>query len=83
MNHQRLALLLSLALIAPPALAVPTLLPLLPLIGALLAKGTALLGSVVFLVVSFYQKRRRGFFLALGLLSLVLFGVLMFYFRHG
>lgn len=77
------AILLCLLLLPPSAWAVPTLLPLVPLVAALVAKGAALLGSAVFLALAFFKRHRRGLFLALGLVAFGAFVLLMVFYRHG
>ncbi len=83
MTRRYVAVLLCLLLLPSSALAVPALLPLIPLVVALAAKGAALAGSFVFLVLSFVKKNRRLSYLLLGLALLVVFVLLVVYFEHG
>lgn len=83
MSKKYLPVLLAGLLLAAPAHAVPALLPLLPLIGVLLAKGAALLGSLVFLVLSLVKKNKRAFLITTAFVLFLLFVLLMVYYRHG
>ena len=83
MNTKNLPVLLACLLLAAPAYAVPALLPLLPLVGVLLAKGAALLGSLVFLVLSFIKKKKRTFLIAIAFVLFLLFVLLMVYYRYA
>ncbi len=83
MSKKYILVLLACLLPAAPAHTVPALLPLLPLIGVLLAKGAALLGSLVFLVLSFVRKNRRAFLISTAFVLFLLFVLLMVYYRHG
>ena len=69
-------------LAACPAYAVPSLLPLLPVLGVLIAKGVLLLSSVFFLLLS-YIKKRRKLYLAIGLVNLIIFALAMVIVRHA
>lgn len=82
-SRKYLPLLLACLVLAAPAHAVPALLPLLPLLWVLLAKGAALLGSLVFLMLSLIKKNRRAFLITTALVLFLLFVLLMVYYRHG
>ena len=69
-------------LAAFPAHAVPSLLPLLPVLGVLIAKGVLLLSSVFFLLLS-YVKKHRKLYLAIGIVNLIIFALAMVLVRHA
>ena len=69
-------------LVACPAYAVPTLLPLLPVLTALIVKGVLLFSSVFFLLLS-YIKKHRKLYLGIGAVLLVIFALAMVFVRHA
>ena len=69
-------------LVASPAYAVPTLLPLLPLLAALIVKGVLLFSSVFFLLLS-YIKKDRKLYLGIGSVLLIIFALAMVFVRHA
>ena len=69
-------------LVACPAYAVPSLLPLLPVLGVLIAKGVLLFSSVFFLLLS-YIKKHRKLYLAIGIVNLIIFALAMVFVRHA
>jgi len=68
-------------LVAGPAYAVPSLLPLLPVLGVLIAKGVLLFSSVFFLLLS-YIKKNRKLYLGIGSVLLIIFALSMVFVRH-
>jgi acyl-CoA synthetase (AMP-forming)/AMP-acid ligase II len=70
-----------LLLITSPAYAVPTLLPLLPILGILIAKGALLISSIFFLLLSSIKKNRK-LYLVIGIGLLILFALAMIFVRH-
>ena len=68
-------------LVASPAYAVPTLLPLLPVLVALIAKGVLLFSSVFFLLLS-YIKKNRKLYLGIGIVLFIIFALAMVFVRH-
>jgi hypothetical protein len=68
-------------LVACNAYAVPTLLPLLPVLGALIVKGVLLFSSVFFLLLS-YIKKHRKLYLGIGIVLLIIFALAMVFVRH-
>ena len=69
-------------LVACPAYAVPSLLPLLPVLGVLIAKGVLLFSSVFFLLLS-YTKKHRKLYLGIGSVLLIIFALSMVFVRHA
>ena len=69
-------------LVACPAYAVPSLLPLLPVLGVLIAKGVLLLSSVFFLLLSYFKKQRK-LYLGIGLVLFTIFALAMVFVRHA
>ena len=68
-------------LVACPAYAVPSLLPLLPVLGVLIAKGVLLFSSVFFLLLSTIKKNRK-LYLGIGSVLLIIFALSMVFVRH-
>lgn len=68
-------------LVACPAYAVPSLLPLLPVLGVLIAKGVLLFSSVFFLLLS-YIKKHRKLYLGIGIVLFIMFALAMVFVRH-
>jgi heme/copper-type cytochrome/quinol oxidase subunit 3 len=68
-------------LVAFPAYAVPSLLPLLPVMGVLIAKGVLLFSSVFFLLLS-YIKKHRKLYLGIGVVLFITFALAMVFVRH-
>ena len=68
-------------LVACPAYAVPTLLPLLPVLGVLIVKGVLLFSSVFFLLMSTIKKHRK-LYLGIGIVLLIIFALAMVFVRH-
>ena len=68
-------------LVASPAYAVPTLLPLLPLLAAMIVKGVLLFSSVFFLLLSYFKKHRK-LYLGIGIVLLIIFALAMVFVRH-
>jgi hypothetical protein len=81
MRYIQLAAAIGFLLIASPVYAVPTLLPLLPILGVLIAKGALLISSVFFLLLS-YIKKHKKLYLGIGVGLLVIFAVVMVFVRH-
>ena len=81
MRYFRLTAAAGFLLVAGPVYAVPSLLPLLPVIGALIAKGVLLLSSAFFLLLS-YTKKHRKLYLAIGIVLLIAFVLAMIFVRH-
>jgi heme/copper-type cytochrome/quinol oxidase subunit 3 len=67
-------------LVACPAYAVPSLLPLLPVLGVLIAKGVLLLSSVFFLLLS-YTRKHRKLYLGIGTALFITFALAMVFVR--
>jgi len=59
--------------------AIPSLIPLIPIIGVLIAKGAMLIGAFFFFVLSLYQENKKQF-LIWGILLFALFIALMIIF---
>jgi hypothetical protein len=72
---------IGLLLVASPAYAVPSLLPLLPLMAALIVKGVLLFSSVFFLLLSTIKKHRK-LYLGIGIVLLIIFALAMVLVRH-
>ena len=81
MRHIQLAAAIGLLLIARPVYAVPTLLPLLPILGVLIAKGALLISSVFFLLLAYIRKHKK-LYLGIGVGLLVIFALVMVFVRH-
>jgi hypothetical protein len=81
MKFTRFSIAAGLLLIASPAYAVPTLLPLLPILGILIAKGALLFSSVFFLVLSSIRKNKK-LYLGIGVGLLILFALAMVFIEH-
>lgn len=75
------SVLLTLSLVEP-AHAVPSLIPLLPIIGVLIAKGALLVGSLFFFVLSLVKENKKLFLIA-GVVLFLLFVLLMLLFQYG
>ena len=69
-------------LVACPAYAVPSLLPLLPVLGVLIAKGVLLFSSVFFLVLSYFKKQRK-LYVGIGIVLFITFALAMVFVRHA
>jgi hypothetical protein len=69
-------------LVASPAYAVPSLLPLLPVLAALIVKGVLLFSSVFFLLLS-YLKKHRKLYLGIGIVLFIIFALAMVFVRHA
>ena len=69
-------------LAAFPAYAVPSLLPLLPVLGALIVKGVLLFSSVFFLLLSYFKKQRK-LYLGTGIVLFIIFALAMVFVRHA
>ena len=82
MRYFRLTAATGFLLVAYPAYAVPSLLPLLPVIGALIAKGVLLFSSAFFLLMS-YTKKHRKLYLGIGIVLLIAFALSMVFVRHA
>ena len=78
----RLTTAMGCLLVAGPAYAVPSLLPLLPVLGVLVAKGALLIGSVFFLLLSTFKQRKK-LYLGLGIGLFILFALAMVFVRHA
>ena len=72
---------IGLMLVAGPAYAVPSLLPLLPLLTALIVKGVLLFSSVFFLLLSYFKKHRK-LYLGIGILLFIIFALAMVFVQH-
>jgi hypothetical protein len=81
MYQAKVVITLALLLLTTPAHAVPSLIPLLPVIGILLAKGVLLLSSIFFLVLSYFKSNKK-LFLGLGIILLLLFIVMMVFVKN-
>jgi len=82
MRYIQLTVAIGILLVASPAYAVPTLLPLLPVLGALIVKGVLLFSSVFFLLMS-YLKQHRKLYLGIGIVLLIIFALAMVLVRHA
>ena len=69
-------------LVACPAYAVPSLLPLLPVLGVLIAKGVLLFSSVFFLMLSYFKKQRK-LYVGIGIVLFITFALAMVFVRHA
>ena len=72
MFQTKVVITLALFLLTSPAYAVPSLIPLLPVLGVLVAKGVLLTSSIFFLVLSYFKNNKK-LFLGLGIILLALF----------
>ena len=81
MRHIQLTAAIGLLLVAGPAYAVPTLLPLLPILGVLIAKGALLISSVFFLLLAYIRKHKK-LYLGIGIGLLIMFALAMVFVRH-
>ena len=72
----------GLLLVAGPASAVPSLLPLLPVLTALIVKGVLLFSSVFFFLLS-YLKKHRKLYLGTGIVLFIIFALAMVFVRHA
>lgn len=77
-----LACVLLFLSVTEPVHAVPSLLPLVPLVAVLLAKGALLLGSLFFFVLSLFKQNKKKF-LVWGSVLLLLFILLMVFFQYA
>jgi hypothetical protein len=82
MYQIKVVIALTLFLMASPVYAVPSLIPLLPILGVLIAKGVLLISSIFFLVLSFYKQNKK-LFLSLGILFLIAFAAMMIFVKNG
>ena len=82
MRHIQITAATGLLLVACPAYAVPSLLPLLPVLGVLIAKGVLLFSSVFFLLLS-YIKKQRKLYLGTGIVLFIIFALAMVFVRHA
>ena len=62
--------------ICGPAHAIPSLIPLIPIIGVLIVKGAMLIGAFFFFMLSLFQEKKKQF-LIWGTLLFALFILLM------
>ncbi len=76
MFYRIIAGALLLLSISGPAHAIPSLIPLIPIIGILVVKGAMLIGAFFFFVLSLYKEKKMQF-LIWGILLFALFIVLM------
>ena len=74
-----ITIVLLLLSISGPAHAIPSLIPLIPIIGVLIVKGAMLIGAFFFFVLSLYQEKKKHF-LIWGILLFALFIALMIIF---
>lgn len=81
MRYIQLTAAIGFLLVACPAYAVPSLLPLLPVLGVLIAKGVLLFSSVFFLLLS-YIKNNRKLYLGIGIVLFIIFALAMVFVRH-
>ncbi len=81
MRYIQLTAAIGFLLVACPAYAVPSLLPLLPVLGVLIAKGVLLFSSVFFLLMSTIKKNRK-LYLGIGIVLLIIFALAMVFVRH-
>jgi hypothetical protein len=81
MRYIQFTAVIGFLLVAGPAYAVPSLLPLLPVLGVLIAKGVLLFSSVFFLLLS-YIKKNRKLYLGIGSVLLIIFALSMVFVRH-
>jgi len=82
MRHIQFATATGFLLVACPAYAVPSLLPLLPVLGVLIAKGVLLFSSVFFLLLSYFKKHRK-LYLGIGIALFFIFALAMVFVRHA
>ena len=82
MRYIRFTVAMGFLLVACPAYAVPSLLPLLPVLGVLIAKGVLLFSSVFFLLLSYFKKQRK-LYLGIGVVLFITFALAMVFVRHA
>jgi hypothetical protein len=79
MLYRTIAIALLLLFIGGPAHAIPSLIPLIPIIGVLIVKGAMLIGAFFFFMLSLYQENKKHFFIW-GIVLFALFIVMMIFF---
>jgi len=52
---------ISIILTAYPVYAIPSLIPVIPIIGAVIIKASAISGSIIFFVLSIIKKKKKAF----------------------
>ena len=82
MRYIQFTAVIGFLLVDCPAYAVPSLLPLLPVLGVLIAMGVLLFSSVFFLLLS-YIKENRKVYLGIGSVLLIIFALSMVFVRHA
>lgn len=82
MMFRNIAFILLFLSVIEPVYAVPSLLPLVPIVAVLVAKGALLLGSLFFFVLSLFKENKKRF-LIWGTILLLLFILLMVLFQYG
>ncbi|UCB54138.1 MAG: hypothetical protein JSW45_09275 [Thiotrichales bacterium] len=82
MRYIRVTATTGFLLVASPAYAIPSLLPLLPLMVALIVKGVLLISSVFFLLMS-YTRKHRKLYLGIGIVLFITFALAMVFVRHA
>lgn len=82
MMFRNIAIILLFLSVIEPVYAVPSLLPLVPIVAVLVAKGALLLGSLFFFVLSLFKENKKKF-LIWGIVLLLLFILLMVFFQYG
>lgn len=81
MRYIQVTAAIGFLLVACPAYAVPSLLPLLPVLGVLIAKGVLLFSSAFFLLLSTIKKHRK-LYLGIGIVLFIIFALAMVFVRH-
>ena len=82
MRYIRVAAGTGFLLASFPVYAVPSLLPLLPVVVALIVKGVLLLSSSFFLLMS-YTRKHRKLYLWIGIVLFITFVLAMVFVQHG
>jgi len=82
MNFRNIACVLLFLSVIKPAYAVPSLLPLVPVVAVLIAKGALLIGSFFFFVLSLIKENKKQFVIW-GIVLFLLFILLMVFFQYA
>ena len=81
MRYIRFAAATGFLFTAYPAWAVPSLIPLLPVMAALIVKGVLFISSAFFLLMS-YTRKHRKLYLGIGIVLFTIFVLAMIFVRH-
>ena len=82
MSFRNIACVLLFLSVIEPVYAVPSLLPLVPVVAVLIAKGALLIGSFFFFVLSLIKENKKQFVIW-GIVLFLLFILLMVFFQYA